>query len=606
LSGGYCSIEDLLTGACPGELIPSERRSRIFTRLLEQTRAAGNAPRAIIDIDDDDLALLAVTAADWPGLATICLSELHHHGWNLDYAEGIAVEDAGVRRGFVMAGIRSSDPSVRKRFEQDAVHIQGLLEKLAEGRADTMTLLARASERLEVYEEVRSELVKLAAGKEALDSLVGPGGELLMFMSSRSDEYLRERRPEDLASVVLTNYQLVEGVRSRGGKPLFKARNLRTAREHLTGINIAGYERDISFQDCLTALSFAWPGSTVRHQRKYTTSDGIVCIRLEMTGPSALAASRDEVKRIGDTLKKLLVKKELERLKRIHSYGGREHYARALIPLLLRECESTKLSQAYIALESSTTFSAELKLLLVLMASDMEDHDNKVLEIVGSIDRLEGMTVISFKSPSSYGQRWVDIINITVDRNSYPEIEDAYDAIKKCIEAGIGQFRDFDMGMRLNDVRQLREIRELLKDIPDSVVTDFYYRLEDFLRAGSPVEELAQHIRIAFDAMSSALRDGLETYGPTISIVHNGELDVATLFCCVLPERMHTFQSFLDVVREYRVTASLIDWSGLHAVLLRVHDSGGALNERDTVRVLESLRQQMGSLGASGKGPSST
>jgi hypothetical protein len=602
LSGGYCGIGNLLSGACPGELIPPERRSRIYARLLEETRAAGNLPRAIVDTDEGDLALLVVTAADWPGLATICLSELHHHGWNLDYAEGIAVEDDGVRRGFVMAGIRNSDPSVRKQFQDDAMHIQGLLEELAEGRADTMSLLARASERLEVYEKVRAELIRLAGGREALEPLAGSGGELLMFMSSRSDEYLRERRPEDLASVVLTNYQLVEGVRSHGGKPLFRLRNLRTVREHLTGINIAGYERDISFQDCLTALSFAWPGSTVRHQRKYTTSDGIVCIRLEMTGPSALAASRQEVKRIGDTLKKLLVKKELERLKRIRSYGGREHYARALIPLLLRECESTKLSQAYIALESSTTFSAELKLLLVLMAADMEEHDRRVLKIVGSIDRLEGMTVVSFKSPSSYGQRWVDIINVTVDRNSYPEIEDAYDAIKKCIEDSIGQFRDFDMGMRLNDVRQLREIRQLLKDIPDSVVTDFYYKLEDFLRAGSPVEELAQHIRLAFEAMSSALRDSLEVYGPTLAIVRNGELDVATLFCCVLPERAHTFQDFLDVVKEYRVTASLIDWSGLHAVLLRVHDAEGALKERDAIRVLETLRQHMGTVGDQQKG----
>jgi len=593
LSAGHCGIGDLLSGACPGVLVPQKRRSRIYRKLLKAARAGGNAPRAIIDTDEDDLALIAVTAADWPGLATICLSELHHHGWNLDYAEGVAVQDRKVRRGFVLAGIRSGDLAVRKRFEEDAAHIQGLLEQLAEGRADTVSLLSRASERLEVYEKVRAELVRLATGRDDFEALAGSGGELLLFVSSRSDEYLRERRPEDLAGIVLTNYQLVEGVRSRGGKPLFRLKNLRTSREHLTGINIAGYERDISFQDCLTALSFAWQGATVRHQRKYTTGDGIVCIRLEITGPSGLAANRQEVKRIGDTLKKLLVKKELERLKRIHGYGGRENYARALIPLLLRECESTKQSQAYIALESTTTFSAELKLLLVLMAESMEQHDNSVLQIVGSIDRLDGMTVASFKSPSSFGQRWVDLIDITVDRNTYAEIEDAYDAIKKCIEAVIGQFRDFDMGMRLNDVKQLREIRQLLKDIPDSVVTDFYYRLEDFLRAGAPVEELARHIRVAFEAMSSALRDGLEVYGPTVAIIHNGDLHVANLFCCVLPERAHSFQDLLDVVRDHKVTASLIDWSGLHAILLRVSDSGGALSEGHVVRILESLRLMM-------------
>ncbi len=585
-----CSLEDLLVGVCPGVLIPPGRRSRIYGRLIGGGGGAPGSPVVIVDAsDDDDLALLAVCASDWPGLATICLGELQYHGWNLDIAEGFAVDDGGSRRGFVIAGIRDSDPVRRARFAEDALGLQGLLERLAEGRADTLSLMARASERLEIYERIRTSLQRLLRGRPLPEALTGPSGELVLFISSRSDEYLRERRPMDLARMVLTNFDLVEGVRSRRGRTLFKIRNLRTTREHLTGINIAGYERDISFQDCLTALGFAWPGSTIRHQRRYTTGDGIISIRLEMTGPLGLAASREETVRMTDTLRKLLVRNELERLKRIHRYGGRENYARALIPLLLRECESSRLTQVYIALESTTTFLAELKLLIVMFADGIEEHDAKILSLVGEMDALEGMTVVSFKSPSNFGRRWVDLIDVTVQRDAHPEIETAYEAIKGCMERSLGSFRDFDMGMRLNDAKQLREIREMLPGIPESTVTDFYYSLEDFLRASAPVDELSLHIRLAFDTMSEALRSGGGGSAPRSAVVVHEGAAVASLFCCVLPEGLHTFQVLLDMVKEYRVTASLIDWSNRQAALLRVNDGDAALPEGEVRRVLEEL-----------------
>ncbi len=587
--GSVCDMKELLDGVCPGSCIPETTRARIYARLIEESRAAGNLPTVTVETDEDDFAILAVTAADWPGLATICLSAMQYRGWNLDFVEAFAVTDGDVRRGFVFAGIRDGDKARRSRFGEDSLMMQGFLEKLAEGRSDTLSLMARASERLEIYEKVKAQVKAHFKDRPVPEALGGPNGELILFISSRSDEYLRERKPEDLAHMVITNLELVQGVRARRGRALFKIRNIRTTREHLTGINIAGYERDISFQDSLTALSFAWPGATIRHQRRYTTGDGIISIRIEMSGPSGLAASREELRKMSETLQRLLVRNELERLKKIRRYGGREHYARALIPLLLKECETTRLSQVYIALETTSTFVAELKILLVVSADGIEEHDGKILALVGSIDRLEGMAVVSFKSPSNYGQKWVDLLDVTVQRDAYPEIEDAYDAIKKSMEETIGLFRDFDMGMRLNDVKQLREIRDLLPDIPDSAVTDFYYCLEDFLRASAPVEELALHIRLAFETMSDALRAGKEFIPPASVTVVNEGVPVASLFCCVLPERAHTFQVLLDAVKEYRVTASLIDWSGLHSVLLRVHDRGGPLPGDGVDKVLSDL-----------------
>ena len=73
--------------------------------------------KVVIDRKDDDpLVLVGVGAVDWPGLATVVLSELHHSGWNLDVLEGFALRSEGIRRGFVITGIRDDVASRRDDF----------------------------------------------------------------------------------------------------------------------------------------------------------------------------------------------------------------------------------------------------------------------------------------------------------------------------------------------------------------------------------------------------------------------------------------------------------------------------------------------------------
>ncbi len=584
-----CGQSEPPSRSCPGDVIPADTRKMIYDRLLEQP-GGGQAPRVEVETDPEaGLTLVGVAAVDWPGLGTIVLSELHHLGWNLDVLEGFAVVNEGRRRGVIITGIRNDDPDRAARFERDARKMADLLGRLAMGRAGTVSLLGRAAERLERFEEVRVALEDLYGSRDMPDEIMGEGGELVLFISSRSDQYLMERKPEDLAWIIKTNYELVGRVREKGGKPFFRIRNLRTEKEHLTGINIAGYEREISFQDVLTALNHAWAGASVKHQRRYSTDDGIVSMRVEMSGPTGLSATREEQQKIRAVLKNLLVSNELERLKRIHRYGGRENYARAVIPLLLRECESTAMSQAYIARVATSTFHAELKLILVSVADSREAHDGLVIDLVREMDSKEGLTVVSFKSPSRHGDRWVDIIDITVQRDTYSDLESAYSAIKDAIQSTYGDFRDFDMGMRLLDVSKVREIKEMLTDIPSTVINDFYYRLEDFLRASAPVGELAGHIRLAFECLSDLFREDRPYLEPRWVDLGPEEKPTSTLFCCCRHGKPGWFHDLLEVVKDYRVTASVIEWSESSAVLLRIQGKEGALTERQRMKVMSGL-----------------
>ncbi len=540
--------------------------------------------------EDDDLVLVGVGAVDWPGLATVVLSELHHYGWNLDLLEGFALNTDGIRRGFIITGIRDENSSRRDEFVADAGKMADLLANLAKGRAGTVSLLSRAAERLEKFEEVRTALEILYGDKMVPPGILAEEGELVLFISSRSDEYLAERKAIDLAWIIKTNFQLVNMVRTSAGKPQFAIKNLQTSREHLTGINIAGFERDISFQNCVTALTHAWYGASIRHQRRYTTRDGIISIRIEMTGPSGLSATRAEQIIVRRSLKKLLVAHELEKLKRIYRYGGGEHYARALIPLLKKECETTGLNQAYIAIVSSTTFQAQLKLVLVTSQLDMNTHDTKIIDLVGSVNGMKGLTVVSFRSPSNYSNIWVDLLSVTIEREDFAEMEDAYRDIKLAIEENFGQFRDFDRGMRLNDVKQLNEIRSELNEIPDSVITDFYYHIEDFLRASISVHELSQHIRLVYDSISLFHAKSGASENPCSQNVLEGERKVATLICFVCENEAVAFQHLLEAVKDYTVNVSIIEWAGVSAILFRLQKSGKGLADEELVDVIGKLK----------------
>ncbi|MCK5115764.1 MAG: hypothetical protein KAR44_04135 [Candidatus Aegiribacteria sp.] len=583
------SKADMIHGVCPISIIPAERRSTIFNELLDMDKSC-DTKVVINQKEDDDLVLVGVGAIDWPGLATVVLSELHHSGWNLDLLEGFALKSDGIRRGFVITGIRDEDSERRDAFVSDAGKMADLLANLARGRAGTISLLSRAAERLERFEEVSVALEELYSDENVPAGILGEKGELVLFISSRSDEYLAERKAIDLAWIIKANFQLVNLVRTSAGKPQFAVKNLKTPREHLTGINIAGFERDISFQNCVTALTHAWYGASIRHQRRYTTRDGVISIRIEMTGPSGLSATRTEQTVIRRSLKKLLVAHELEKLKRIHQYGGSEHYARALIPLLKKECETTGLNQAYLAIVSSTTFQAQLKLVLVSRQENSGAHDTKIIDMVGSINSKKGLAVVSFRSPSNYRDIWVDLMNVTVEREDFAEMEDAYRSIKLAIEENFGQFRDFDRGMRLNDVRQLKEIRSELTEIPDNVITDFYYHIEDFLRASITVNELSQHIKLIYDSISSYLANRSSSENPCSCNAMKVERQIATLICFVCESEVVVFQHLLEAVKEYTVNVSIIEWADVSAILFRIQKNGKGLSDEELADVIQKLK----------------
>jgi len=81
-------------------------RRQIYADLAAQ---ADDGEVKVITRQEGVLSLVAVSARDWAGLASIVIGELHHLGWNLDFIDGFAHEVEGARQGVIIAGIRTPD-----------------------------------------------------------------------------------------------------------------------------------------------------------------------------------------------------------------------------------------------------------------------------------------------------------------------------------------------------------------------------------------------------------------------------------------------------------------------------------------------------------------
>ncbi len=81
----------------------------------------------------------------------------------------------------------------------------------------------------------------------------------------------------------------------------------------------------------------------------------------------------------------------------------------------------------------------------------------------------------------------------------------------------------------------------------------------------------------------------MEPETPTaLDIVEDGR-KVATLICMVSDSDSVGFQHLLEAVREYKVNVSVIEWSGVSAILFRIQKDGKGLEPEALSEVMEKL-----------------
>ncbi|GAH26641.1 unnamed protein product, partial [marine sediment metagenome] len=148
--------------------------------------------------------------------------------------------------------------------------------------------------------------------------------------------------------------------------------------------------------------------------------------------------------------------------------------------------------------------------------------------------------------------------------------------VKRCVKEVIGEFRDFDEGMRKLEVSKLTEVKEMLEAYPENFVREFYYRLDDFYRIGAETREIAEQIKLGIQ--------GLETYETKRKryviikrkfFLKSGDRNIpnSTILVLVYSSKMKLLSRVLELLRDYEVTLSKIERRDVTVIILRVQQN---------------------------------
>ncbi len=436
---------------------------------------------------------ILVVARDWAGLVDAVVGSVHQRGYNINYLQGFVTLNG--EYGIILTKIILKSPNEVKRAKEDMALLSSFLKAVSVGGRSVQRLIHVGTRKLEIYQKVVSALKKMCSDDE-FKELIKEGGEVEAFTISRSEAYLEERKPEDLARLILTNFRFQREIKEGKARVKVMVENIETTRERLTGISVAGYEGDISMDDVLENLRDFIPGFQRKYDKLFITPDGILVIRLEITDENGNPLKKEVLPLLEGHLRARLSRKRVRKL--LGLKAGSELFGRVLVPRLLQEAEKTGIPQIYILPSRITRGLGEFR--LVLVAPIKGKTLGKLRdEIVNRLSRIPGIIVSSAKPPTLHRSYEVDILSLKAILAEFESPERIYDLIKENLLEIFPQIRDFDEGMRLADNEKLEELMRLIKERGGDLrfAHLYYYEMDDFYRISATPEDLLEEICFA-------------------------------------------------------------------------------------------------------------
>ncbi len=303
-------------------------------------------------------------------------------------------------------------------------------------------LLEDETIKFEIYNQVIKTIKKMYRGPD-IDNIIGENGETLKFFSSRSREYLQERKLSDLAGLVIDNYRFQKQVREGRADKKIKIKNFETLDERLTGITFVCWEENFSVESFLKTLDFIVPGHIIKHHKSFVSAEKLLVYRIEIVDRQGLPLDPEAIKSIESSLEKMISTAADEKFSQIKSVGGYEHYARAIIPFLMSELKATGVCQAFMSVEKKTEFMMQLKLIVVTRLN----RKNNLNQLIRLLEGNRGIEILSVVPPSLYQkQTEVNIMNLKITLSEFVSIAAIFQTIKNKLKHLYGQVRDFDEG----------------------------------------------------------------------------------------------------------------------------------------------------------------
>ncbi len=544
--------------------------------------------------DGTCITTFGILSPDWPGLSNSCAGVIHEMGWNIYFIEGFSIQEGKLDLGVVLIGVRTEKEDAYQQLLNQTKTILNKLHQAAVGTSAKAYLLSEEIKKLEIYGKVIAYIEEIYKGND-LEEIIGLDGEVIRFFAARSKNYIENRKVEDIARQIIRNFKFRKEVQKSGGAIQLDITNFTTNKEGVfTGVTLAGPAHLLNLEDCLTTIELTSSGFQLKHNREFTTNDGVSCYRIEFVDRLGHPLSDIEQKRLAKGFNTMVLNKRRDRAEWIETIGGFEQYARAVIPLLVREAQSSHKIQVYQSVGHTTALYIDFKVIVVIPSSK-KLKQNTVTRTANSLESGSGLHILSVKPPRLFGSTQVFIINLRASLTVIENVESIYRHIREKIKETLGDFRDFDEGMRTIDTEKLKSARRRLEGIDKSTIRELYYSIEDFYRLSAGIDEIIDHIRIAYDMLKSFI-DTKKTirliwHQTGVHSKSDEILPRASLLCVAYPHEFELLKNILEILNPYDVTMSRLEKVGFDILTCRLTDKEKALSEAAIEKITGKIKK---------------
>ncbi len=484
----------------PKSCVPTLRR------LYQVCKQRGGEPAAEVVVDRERGSLVVmVVSRDWAGLLDSVTTYLHTLNVNLQYiiATLLRKKAPSISGIYVEAPL---NPSELDTWEARRQELQETLEMIIQSGEKLRDLLLLGTQKLRLYQEIMNAARRLL--DRATFHRFVESQEAAYFVHTRSEAYLRERSPEDLAQIVIHNWQFLEELREQGKGVRTWVHNLKTQREHLTGITVAGFEPDVTLDSVLEVLRGYDPTFIRKYDKEFVTPEGVAVVRLEITRSDETPFPENELPLLEREIQTHLSK---GRRRSWEAAPGAELLGRILIPQLLEEARRTQIPQLFLLPQQTSPEGVRFVLLLVTPEEQIRRTVSPLLSaLVDRLSHIPGVSVTGSRPPHTQSGIWTFLVDLVVAPSAFEREEDLYDQVNAAVQTLLGQVRDFDMGMRKRDRQQYHALLTMLEDreVSERLARRYYNAMNTFVRLSLPAEKILDEIVFADELLKTYFQNG--------------------------------------------------------------------------------------------------
>jgi hypothetical protein len=579
--------EDLSLFEHSQDIFPQPQQKALLVQLLHGYE---NSKKKVViqleELGEKKLPLtvvMGVLAEDWTGMANSILGIIHQKHGNVLFMKGFTLAFEERKLGIVLLSFLIQTPEEYGRFLKDKNTLLAALRDASQGTVDKTLMLDDETIKFEIYNQTIKTIKKMYHGPD-IEEIIGENGETLKFFSSRSREYLQERKLSDLAGLVIDNYRFQKRVREGQANKKIKIKNFETLDERLTGITFVCWDENFSVENFLKTLDFIVPGHVIKHHKSFVSSDKILVYRIEIVDRYGQPLNPDAIKSIENSLEKLISTSVDEKFSQIKSVGGYEHYARAIIPFLMDEQKVTGISQVFLSVEKKTEFMMQLKLILV----SRQTKTNKLNKLIRLLENHRGIEILSVTPPRHYQKQVeVNIMNLKITLAEFVSIAAIFHAIKSILKNLYGQVRDFDEGLRDSDMCSLMDLTAEVSKLNPLLIKEIYYNFDEIYRLETPPKIMAEIMKMVCSTIRAAKKEDMDRVVIKYRNIRHPLKNefIKTIFVISYAREKKLLSKFINDLRNIDVYFTRIEWEQRFYLILIFKKGNQALPDNEIEKI---------------------